>query len=215
MTRDYAKKKRNNTGRNTRSNARSSGNGNQRSGYQSPVPGWVWLFTGSVLGAFVMFLVYLTGIPAQPSEFPSLSLSEEKPASEPIQPIEQTPEQSPEQAQPKPRFDFYQLLKESEVTQLEGPTEKPLSTRQTTQYTLQVGSFRNPTDADRLRAELLLMNLEARVEQVTVRNAETWNRVLVGPYNTQSQLAKARGTLAANNFDSLVFKETTKPQEDG
>ena len=200
MTRDYAKK--------NRSNART---GNRRSGYQSRVPGWVWLFTGSVLGAFVMFLVYLTDIPPQPSEFPNLTLLEEKSPTESVAVVENNEETT----QPKPRFDFYQLLKDSEVTQLEGPSEKPLPARQTTQYTLQVGSFRNPADADRLRAELILMNLEARVEQVTVRNAETWNRVLVGPYSTQGQMAKVRDTLAANNLDSLVFKQTAKPLEDG
>ncbi len=200
MTRDYAKR--------NRSNSR---NGNRRAGYQSRVPGWVWLFTGTVLGAFVMFLVYLNDIPPQPSEFPSLALGEDLPEAEPVVAVDTTPEQT----QPKPEFDFYQLLKESEVTQIKGPSENPLPARQTTQYTLQVGSFRDPEDADRLRAELILMDLDARVEQVTVRNAETWNRVLVGPYSTQAQLAKARGTLAANNHNSLVFKQTAKPLEDG
>jgi cell division protein FtsN len=212
MTRDFAKKPRNT---------------NRRSGYQSRVPGWVWLFTGSVLGAFVMFLVYLAGIPPQPSEFPELSLREVEPARvlEPHSLEQHSPEQPspetvstqntpPEQAEPKPRFDFYQLLKESEVAKVEPPTTRaPVNFG--TEYTLQVGSFRNAADADRLRAELILMNLEARVEKVTVRNAETWHRVLVGPYSTRAQLAKARGTLAANNLDSLVFKQNAQALKDG
>lgn len=196
MTRDFAKKPRPQT---------------RRTGYQSRVPAWVWLFTGSVLGAFVMFLVYLTGIPPQPSEFPSLSLNDLPLNDMGNQIVQEEPtvltEERDQPPLPKPRFDFYQLLKESEVAKVEPPTANLPPVNTGIQYTLQVGSFRNSGDADRLRAQLILMNLEARVEKVTVRNAETWHRVLVGPYNTRAQLAKARGTLAANNLDSLVFKQ--------
>ncbi len=195
MTHDFAKKPRQH---------------NRRNGYQSRVPGWVWLFTGSVLGAFVMFLVYLTGITPQPTQFPALGFDEqtETPA---LKPSEETTIQEPETS--NPRFDFYQLLKESEVAKVEPPdTTTPLVAGP--QYTLQVGSFRNLEDADRLRAKLILMNMEARIETVTVRNAETWHRVLVGPYTTRAQLAKARGTLAANSLDSLVLRNT-EPRQDG
>jgi len=200
MTRDYAKKPRPN---------------NRRTGYQSRVPAWVWLFTGSVLGAFVMFLVYLTGITPQPTQFPNLPISEttltDSKAKDAKEIGEADNKNLPET--PKPRFDFYQLLKDSEVAKVE-PPEIRAPTPSGALFDLQVGSFRNAGDADRLRAELILLNLEARIETVTVRNAETWHRVLVGPFSTKAQLAKARGTLAARDLDSLVLR-STQPQQDG
>ena len=192
MTRDFANKPRRQ---------------NRRSGYQSRVPAWVWLFTGSVLGAFVMFLVYLTGVPSQPSQFPELTLSESP--TEPPKPSVETVEP----AQPSPRFDFYQLLEKRDITKVEPPDSSITPVHTGVKYTLQAGSFRDPANADRLRAELILLNLEARVETVTARNADTLHLVIVGPFTTQAQLAKARGTLAARDIDSLVLKQNSVQQE--
>ena len=66
------------------------------------VPAWVWLFTGAILGGFVMFLVHLSDLP---------------PTQSAPMPVAAAPEPKPEKPKqiPKPRFDFYELLKESEV----------------------------------------------------------------------------------------------------
>lgn len=196
MTRDYAKKNR------RRAPAK-----------KSQVPGWVWLFTGCVLGAFVMFLIYLWELP-EPSEEPRTASApaeaQPQPAAEPEQP-----------SRPKPRFDFYKLLRDSEeIVPATAPEQPQRSTRgqpqesapsspaERVEYILQVGSFRNPVDADRLRAELLLLNLSAYTEQVNIRDGELWHRVLVGPFDNQSRLASARNTLVSNEFNALVLKRT-------
>lgn len=193
MTRDYAKKR-------PRTQAKNAN-------YKTQVPGWVWLFTGSVLGAFVMFLVYLAGVPPQRSTIGE-TLNEVSDV------IETPPSQSAtdsETAEPKPRFDFYQLLKESEVVVNPEPIpEQNKAEAEQVEYVLQVGSFKNPSDADRLRAQLLLLNLDAKVETVKVRNAETWHRVLVGPFPTRVTMARARGTLSNNELDSLLLKRSTE-----
>lgn len=121
----------------------------------------------------------------------------------------------------KPRFDFYDLLKESEVIvaetdrpALELPpetakaTEEPQSKTEGPQevYLLQVGSFKSPVDADSLRAALLLINLEAKVEKVSPRPGEVWHRVMVGPMATRSEVTDARSKLASNGIDSLLLK---------
>lgn len=199
MTRDYAKNRRKT---------------NRRSGYQSRVPAWVWLFSGSVLGAFIMFLIYLAGIPPQPSKFPELSIQM------PVEPADETvSEESSNEVEkqreiPKPRFDFYQLLKDSEVAKLEPPDAPITPVTSDELYTLQAGSFRDPNNADRLRAELLLLNLETRIETVKARNAETLHLVIVGPFNSKNQVAKARGLLASKDIDSLVLKQNPE-QGDG
>jgi cell division protein FtsN len=168
------------------------------------VPGWVWLFTGGVLGAFIMFLVYLADLP-------------EKPGSPVNQPDPVTKAPAPEQPKiPKPRFDFYKLLQDSEEIvpatestqqhQERANTVAPQQPREDVEYILQVGSFRNTADADRLRVQLLLLNLTAHIEQVTIREGELWHRVLVGPFDNQSRLASARSILVSNEYNALVLK---------
>lgn len=78
------------------------------------------------------------------------------------------------------------------------------------EYLLQVGSFANPADADRLRAQLIMLNLDARIEKVTIRNGELWHRVMVGPFTDQARLNTARSTLVANQYNALMLKR--KPE---
>lgn len=191
MTRDFAKK--------SRPQAR-------RNRPKSQVPGWVWLFTGLVLGGFIVFLVSLSDVelPDRPGE-----------QSQPQVKAEPKPE---EEAIPKPRFDFYKLLRESEVivpaTESSGDSrsgggsgdDKTEQESSPDEFILQVGSFRRSQEADSLRAQLLLLNLDAYTEKVTLRNDEVWHRVLVGPFSNQSRLASARSTLVSNQYNALILK---------
>ena len=189
MTQDFAKKPR----PAAKPKSKRPAANNKRPAPKSQVPGWVWLFTGTVLGAFIMFLAYLSGItPSQPG-------ITTPPVAEKAQPKAEVP---------KPRFDFYQLLKETEVVVKDVPVHTPQekAAAEAQEFVLQVGSFKKSGDADRLRAELILMNLDAQVETVTVRNGETWHRVLVGPYQSQSKVAKARSTLVSNDIKPLLMK---------
>ena len=200
MTRDFAKNKRPSAnGKRSSSAPKKSSARQSRRGAAKPatpsgrqVPGWVWLLTGAMLGAFVMFLVYL-------SDLPSTHSARTK---------EPTTNTANQQTVPKPRFDFYKLLKETEVpiqdTTLPAPSHRDTQPRQ--EYILQVGSFKASADADRLRAQLILMNLETQVEKVTVRNGQVWHRVLVGPYQSRSKVAKARSVLVSNNINPLLLK---------
>ena len=187
MSRDYAKKNRSPNRR--------------RAPAKPPVPGWVWLLIGGILGAFIMFLVYLADVVPKPA-------TQEKPA---VEKPKVTRTETEEEKVPKPRFDFYKLLQESEVivpaTEPAQTVEKIAETQPNSmEYILQVGSFRNNVDADKLRAQLILLNLDARIEKVTIRNGELWHRVIVGPFQDQSRLASARSTLVANQYNALMLK---------
>lgn len=189
MTRDYAKNKR---------------PASKKAPPRSQVPWWVWLFIGSVLGAFVMFLVYLAGIS------PAEGLSQPKtPAAAVLETQQTAPE--PKEELPKPRFDFYKLLQESEeIVPATEPSEVASEPETPVEYLLQVGSFRRGEDADNLRAQLLLLNLDAYTEQVTIRGGERWHRVVVGPFDNPSRMSKARSTLVSNRYNALVLKR--KPE---
>lgn len=185
MSKDFAKKK---------TSSRSA----TRNKPKSSVPGWVWLFTGTVLGAFIMFLVRLSEMPAD-----SAPATESEPTTAAIK----------EEEKEQPRFDFYKLLKETKVPVPEvEPERKPTAKTPTEpeQYVLQVASFKAAGDAEQLRAELILLNLDAHIETAKVRNGETWHRVLVGPFDSRSKLAKARSILASNRLETLVLKRPAK-----
>ncbi len=164
----------------------------QASRKQEParIPAWVWLFTGAILGAFIMFLLHLSEVSPRDT-----SIESQKPG--------QTEKQ-------KPRFDFYELLKESDIpilTESEPDTnEQPQQNGPEVEYLLQVASFKSEDDAEQLRAQLLLLNLSAYTENAKIRNGETWHRVLVGPFRSKSKLSKARSTLLSNHHEALVLK---------
>lgn len=156
---------------------------------QPRVPAWVWLFTGGVLGAFIMFLMRLSEVE-----------SPEKTA-------QSKPTIAKTAAPAKPRLDFYELLKETTVNVPEPLTsgEKNSAAEANFEYMLQAASFHRKKDAEHLRAELILLNMNADIEQVTV-NGKAWHRVLVGPFVSRSKLAQARSTLVSNNINPLTQK---------
>ncbi len=167
-----------------------------------PVPGWAWLAVGCGLGAFAMFLASLKPVPAPP-QAPGASAPTQAP---------EAPVATPAQEVQKPRYDFYRLLKETQPSlPTREPTTKPAtdaSAPDTSQYLLQVASYKTPEEAENLRAKLLLLNLNARVEKVTLRNADLWHRVLIGPIKSSQELQKTRAILQENHYDALVLKPT-------
>ena len=120
------------------------------------------------------------------------------------------PGDSPEEVQPpKPRFDFYTLLPEQTIEVEVAPQEvdKPRATvsQSSERYLLQAGSFRQQEDAERRRAELLLLGLEPRVEEASGDNGR-WYRVYLGPFDSRSKMAKARSLTANQDIDTLLLK---------
>ncbi len=179
------------------------------------VPGWLLLVTGLLAGFMLALLVMLAP-----------GVAEQQPKSKPKPETVKTPAAVQPEAEPskrEPVFDFYKLLPESEVvvpepattTAKPAPVQKPSASSRTpstaakaddSRYLLQTGSFRNKSDAERLRAQLILWGLDARIQQVQVKNGEYWHRVQVGPLNSMSQVNNVQKTLAEHKVDSLLLK---------
>ncbi|WP_461516883.1 SPOR domain-containing protein [Porticoccus sp.] len=188
MTRDYAKKSSHRS--QNRPNARKS-----RPTKQS-APGWLWLLAGILVGVLFTVLFQLSKTPdTVTASAPEESLAQEESGS-------------------KPRFDFYTLLRESEFIVPDSPPPQTDSEQVATPpqvsanevFLLQVGSFKASSDADSLRARLLLLNLSASIEKVSPRKGENWHRVLVGPFTNHSDVSAARNRLSSNGIDSLLLK---------
>ncbi|MBB3047626.1 cell division protein FtsN [Litorivivens lipolytica] len=159
------------------------------------VPAWAIFCAGALCGGFLTFLVFLGGVDSGDSKADVASKNAPKPA----KPAKQTTTET--------QFDFFTLLPEREVIvpEEQQPREESSANQEQFQYILQAGSFKTNADADRRRAELLLLGLEAKIEAVEA-NGDTWHRVYVGPFTSRSKLSKARTTLISEGIETLLLK---------
>lgn len=84
---------------------------------------------------------------------------------------------------PKPKFEFYHVLPKMQVDVDDETKTTTIDSKKLAEhlYVIQVASVRNRHDADRLKAQLLLMGYDAHVNQVRFHH-QIFNRVNVGPY---------------------------------
>lgn len=169
---------------------------------QDSTSAWTFLAVGLLAGFFLGMLVPLSRVPPSPS----------------VEVAESPSPAATEAAAPKSsttRFDFYTLLPEREVIvpvsetsapSPPQPTNTPARPEQRTRFVLQAGSFRRAEDADRRRAQVLLLGLDARIEGVNA-NGDRWHRVIVGPFDERGPLDRARATLISENIDTLVLSQ--------
>ena len=133
---------------------------------------------------------------------------------------------------PKTNFDFYRLLPRTEVRvdDADLPGGRPPAPGQTAarppatdgretaatpearpsdprEYRVQVGSFRERREADRLRAELALGGFESSIRTADTANG-TWHRVMLGPFRGRAaaEAAKAR-VLTARGIEARIVPE--------
>ncbi|KAA0949052.1 MULTISPECIES: SPOR domain-containing protein [unclassified Pseudomonas] len=89
------------------------------------------------------------------------------------------------------------------------PPPPPVATTKAapvTKFFLQAGSFPKQADADRVRAQIILLGQAVTVESGTVKDA-TWYRVLVGPFSNREQLTVAQKQLAGAGFSNLLLQQ--------
>jgi cell division protein FtsN len=109
------------------------------------------------------------------------------------------------------KYDFYQMLPNFEVVVPEKDKDvkrdPPAAAKieRPGVYVLQAGSYRNETDADRVRAQLALQGVDARVQRVAV-DTDVWHRVRIGPISNLDELNKVRRQLRAAEVDALVIR---------
>lgn len=217
MPRDYK-----NSGRTSRSNNKQA----------IPLPCWVWGLAGLAVGLLVALIVSMQD--QAPAHTPTPALAPQAPPAEMTAKPVQQPPAVPAQPQ-RPHFEFYTLLPELEVVVPEtappkppaasqppatatpqppattsAPTESPSKATPppapaSERFMLQAGSFRQNQEAERLRASLALLGVEARIQQVTVNN-DTWYRVHVGPFSSRSEADRVRERLTNNQVQTMLLR---------
>jgi cell division protein FtsN len=112
--------------------------------------------------------------------------------------------------EPTAQYDFYNMLPKFEVVIPEkergvsgalpaAPVERPGV------YVLQAGSYRNQSDAERVRSQLGKQGITASVQRVAV-DADVWHRVRVGPLHDLKQVNAIRKSLLAADIDAIVIR---------
>ena len=112
---------------------------------------------------------------------------------------------------PAEKYDFYQMLPNFEVVvpEKDKDVKRDLPSAAKIErpgvYVLQAGSYRNEADADRVRTQLALQGIDAKVQRVAV-DADVWHRVRIGPVSSLDELNKLRRQLQAADVDALVIR---------
>lgn len=144
---------------------------------------------------------FYTLLPESEVIVPKEAVPEKTPPSVATTPAQQTPV-TPEQAA---KIDTARA--QAALSGLTPPPAPPVGKpAAVTQYFLQAGSFRKQGDADKVRAQIILLGQAAAVESGTVKD-ETWYRVLVGPFSNREQLTVAQKQLAGGGFSNLLLQQ--------
>lgn len=113
----------------------------------------------------------------------------------------------------KPTIDFYSVLPKREVEipiseEDRDAIENPSINKEVVdQSILQVGSFQSAGEADSLKAQLAFLGLRATIKSAVV-NDETWHRVQLGPFASQTKLSRAKNLLIENR---IKYMERSQP----
>lgn len=86
------------------------------------------------------------------------------------------------------------------------PLAPPPAAKAIGSYFIQVGSFRNYTEADRRKASVAFLGINARIEAGTGADGGTLHRVRIGPIKNQDQLKTLLQRLQENNIPSIPVK---------
>ena len=191
--------------------------------HPNSIPGWAWMLAGLSIGLFVALLVYINDFTATDNKsavkdaFSSIvntTSNNVKQLKKQADTATSKPSDSKSNTSSKPRFDFYTILPELEVTV---PDEEILKTtkkhetnnKPTEPLMLQAGSFRRHDAADKLKATLALQGISARIQTITKSDGDKWHRVQVGPIRDINVLNRTRHQLQNIGIASIVVKQKT------
>jgi len=75
-----------------------------------------------------------------------------------------------------------------------------------TGYVLQVGSFRDFSSADQVKAQLALLGIFADIQRVMLNEQDIRHRVRLGPYTSVNEMRDVRRRLRDNNIEFMLIE---------
>jgi cell division protein FtsN len=155
---------------------------------------WLWLSLILIILSFAAFILFLDKNIVKNAQ---------------RQPVSETPQKNTA----KPVFDFYTVLPEREVEipaiieeagDKKHKSQPKIKVTGRDRYLMQVGSYQTLNDADRQKAQLALLGLEATISSAKVAGV-TYYRVEMGPFDA-SQYSSVQKSLIENDVDFLPKK---------
>ncbi|MBI3902204.1 MAG: SPOR domain-containing protein [Nitrosomonadales bacterium] len=113
-------------------------------------------------------------------------------------------------ASDKPRFEFYKVLTDKPDSAAPAArndktaAENKSSAKET--YYLQAGAFTDADDADKLKARLAMLGMEASVQNATLPDKTVWHRVRLGPYKSVDEMNRALSMLKQNGVNGTPMR---------
>ncbi|MCL2917800.1 SPOR domain-containing protein [Shewanella litorisediminis] len=105
------------------------------------------------------------------------------------------PKKDPNALPPKPQEEWT-YLKELENKQVEVDVPPPETMRSAGPYQMQCGSFREMSQAEKMKAVIAFQGMEAQIRKVQ-GGSGTWYKVVIGPYERKREAERARHKLQA------------------
>ena len=170
----------------------------------SSFSGWLGLALGLGLGFAVAAVIYLKDHRLDVPETHAGKVIKKRPHGN------EAPEAGDPAADDSKTYAFYEMLPKFEVVVPEKdkdvrPDIKSVPETRSGTYVLQVGSYKNFPDADRVRAKLALLGIESNVQKVSVES-DTGYRIRIGPISKLNELNRKRQTLHKADVDVLVIR---------
>lgn len=108
---------------------------------------------------------------------------------------------------PKPTYDFYTILPETETVIPDREWDKlRREPEKGVQYVLQAASYNNFQQADQLKARLAINGLVSTIQKVTIGDKGTFYRVRLGPYHNAADADAANRKLSSLGVKALRLR---------
>ncbi len=159
-----------------------------------PIGRWVLVFL--VVAGFVSSLLWLKSTVTKSTKQAVVSQPKKKPI----------------------KYDFYNVLPEREVIipEYQIETQKrierqqakktPESNRSPSQYLIQAGAFEIYREADKRKAQIILLGQSAYLEKA-IMDGKTWHRVKIGPFKSLNEADNVRKKLNQQRIQSVIMKQ--------
>jgi cell division protein FtsN len=184
-----------------------------------------WFLAGGLIGAFAVGAAWMLNDqqgggaplasatpsqpqpPEQPRPKPRFDFYNMLPNEEVVVPAEREPEPVPlpPPGQQPPPIQTTTIQPAPQPSTQPSPTPEPSPSAGPNSYVLQVGSFRNNADAEKLKAQLALLGIQTTIQEVTIDSGQTYHRVRTGAY-AKADANALRAKLQSNGHKPMMMR---------